>query len=639
MRRLLAFFVVALVGVSSAFATPQKPTLTATVAPTPARPGEFATVTISAKLIGGTHIYGLAADESLFTPTSVTVEGKGITAAGQPTESKTEPFYSTADKATVGVHGHEATFTQAIQVDASATPGTLPLKVSVRYQACDDSGCLPPTTEEIKLEPLTVEAGAVRAEFASPGSLGLATPSGSATGGESAPTGLLAFILTAFGAGLLALITPCVFPMIPVTFAYFTKVATAKGSESPAAVNRTILQLASLYCIGIIVSFVIFGFITAVTVGAAGATSFAANPMVNVGFGLIFIGFGLALLEVVELKLPSKVQQLTGAGRKTGGYLGVFLLGLTFVIASFTCAAPFVGTVMVLAAKGGDAWRAVLGMGVFATALALPFFLLALFPSLLKKLPKSGDWLTTIKGVMGFLELAAAVKFFSNADLVWDWNLFTVPFCLALYTVVFFGCGLWLIGKLYVGFNTPQDKPTVPRRIWSGLFIAAALYSLYGTSGRPLHPLTSGFLPPADHTGFGSHKGVNELDWERDLEKAKTIARESGKRLVIDFTGHTCTNCRDVETRVFPEVAVKTELEKLVRVRLYTDGGKYASQAEGKANADLALKLFDNLVNPLYAVIDADGNLIAKADYNLAKDPVKMAEWLKNAGGVTTARR
>ncbi len=642
MRRLLALFLLALAVASSAFATPQKPTLTATIAPSPARPGEFATITISAKLAGGTHIYGLAADESLFTPTSVTVEGKGITVSGKPTESKTEPFYSTADKATVGVHGHEATFTQVVQLDVSATPGSLPLKVSVRYQACDDSGCLPPTTQELKLEPLNIEAGAVRPEFSKapePAVTESAVASPKATSTEAAPTSLLAFILTAFGAGLLALITPCVFPMIPVTFAYFTKVATAKCSDSPAAVNRTILQLASLYCIGIIVSFVIFGFITAVTVGAAGATSFAANPIVNVGFGLIFIGFGLALLEVVELKLPGKVQQLTGAGRKTGGYLGVFLLGLTFVIASFTCAAPFVGTVMVLAAKGGDAWRAVLGMGVFATALALPFFILALFPSLLKKLPKSGDWLTTIKGVMGFLELAAAVKFFSNADLVWDWNLFTVPFCLALYTVVFFGCGLWLIGKLYVGFNTPQDKPTVARRIWSGLFIAAALYSLYGTSGRPLHPLTSGFLPPADHTGFGVRKGVNELEWERDLEKAKMIARESGKRLVIDFTGHTCTNCRDVETRVFPEVAVKTELEKLVRVRLYTDGGKYASQAEGKANADLALKLFDNLVNPLYAVIDADGKLIAKADYNLAKDPVKMAEWLKVAGGVTTARR
>ena len=629
-------FLLALASMGTAFATPQRPSFSVKVAPSPAHPGEFVMVTITAKIQKGTHLYSLVADANLFTPTSVTVEGKGLTAFGKPTESKTEPFFSKPDNATVGVHENEATFTQALQLAADAAPGSVALKVGIRYQACDDSGCLPPITEDLKLDPLVVEAGAVRPEFASPGSPGLATPSGSAKGGESATGGsLLAFILTAFGAGLLALITPCVFPMIPVTFAYFTKMATAKGDASPAAVNRTIFQLATLYCLGIIVSFVIFGFITAVTVGAAGATSFAANPVVNVGFGLVFIAFGLALLEVVDMTLPTKIQQLTGAGRRTGGYLGVFLLGLTFVIASFTCAAPFVGTVMVLAAKGGDAMRAVLGMGVFAAALALPFFLLALFPSLLKKLPRSGDWLTTIKGVMGFLELAAAVKFFSNADLVWDWGLLTVPLCLALYGIVFLGCGLWLIGKLTLGFNTPQGTPTKARRIWSGLFIAAALYCFYGISGRPLHPILSGFLPPADHTGATVHKAEGELVWERDLEMAKALARKTNKRLFIDFTGHTCTNCRDVETRVFHDELVRNDLECFVRVRLYTDrdGGKYATPEEGKRNADFALTLFDAIVNPLYAVIDADGKLIAKTDYNLAKDPIRMAEWLLKARG------
>jgi thiol:disulfide interchange protein len=613
----------------AAQATPQKPTLSVVVNPTVVHPGETITVSIKATIPKGTHIYAVHGVSDNFTATELMVTGAGLTRQGAVQEPKTHPFRDPSVNQEVGTHEGEVTFSQALTVPTSLAAGNIALKVSFRYQACDETGCLPPKTEELSVPTLQVEAGAIRPEFTlqalTPSPSSPKSPSSDAGGG-----GFAGFLATAFGAGLLALLTPCVFPMVPVTFAYFTKLATAKG-EDPATAQKTVVKLAVLYCLGIVVSFTLFGLITAVTVGAAGATSFAANPIVNVGFGLVFIGFGLALLEVFELRLPSTIQQLTGAGRKTGGMLGVFLLGLTFVIASFTCAAPFVGTVMVLAAKGGDPMRAVVGMALFATALALPFFLLALFPSLLKKLPKSGDWLTTIKGVMGFLELAAAVKFFSNADLVWNWNLLTVPLSLALYATIFLGCGLWLLGKLHLGFNTPQGAPTKARRIWSGFFIAAAVYCFYGTAGRPLHPLTSGFLPPADHTGFGVRKGENELEWERDLEKAKEVARASKKRLILDFTGHTCTNCRDVETRVFPNAAVKAELEKLVRVRLYTDGGKYATPEESKRNADLALKLFDNLVNPLYAVIDANGKLIAKADYNLAKDPTRMAQWLQQS--------
>ena len=541
MRRLLGTLLVSFIAVSAVFATPQKPSFLAKVAPSPAHPGEFVTVTVTAKIPKGTHLYSVAADESLFTPTSMTVEGTGITAVGKPTESKTEPFYSSVDKVTVGVHENEATFTQTLQLATDAAPENLPLKLKVRYQACDSEGCLAPTDTkpgELSVSPLIVEAGSIRPEFSKPS---FAKPEGVASPGEpgEAKTSLLTFILTAFGAGLLALITPCVFPMIPVTFSYFTKLATAKGNDSAAVVQKMIVKLATLYCLGIVVSFTAFGLIMAVTVGAAGATKFAANPWVNLGFATLFVVFGLALLEVFELKLPGKVMSLTGSGRKTGGYLGVFLLGLTFVIASFTCAAPFVGTVMVLAANGKEFFRPILGMALFATALALPFFLLAIFPSLLKKMPKSGDWLTTIKGAMGFLELAAAVKFLSNADLVWNWKLLSSPMCLLLYGLALLAGGVWLLGKLSIGFNTPQGNPTPARRIWSGVFIAVAIYFFYGVSGRPLHPLLAGFLPPPDY-GFGNGKKLEgELEWGSDLEKAKAEAKETGKKVLIDFTGHT----------------------------------------------------------------------------------------------------
>lgn len=640
MRRLLFSLLTFFALASLAFATPQMPVFSLRLTPSPAHPGEVVVVAVTASMPKGTHIYGLKVDANLFTATKITIEGKGLLPLGTVTEPAPKSYFSKADEVNVDIHDGDVTFYQALQVPKDASPGSIPLNVQVEFQACDEEGCLSPTkannpddknSPKFTVAPVVVEAGEVRAEYAK-------APEPPAPQAPSQPKpekgeegGLLTFVLTAFGAGLLALLTPCVFPMVPVTFAYFTKLATAKGEDSSTA-QKTVVRLAVLYCLGIIISFVLFGLIMAVTVGAAGATAFAANPIVNIGFGLVFIGFGLALLEVVEIRLPSKVQDLTGAGRKTGGALGVFLLGLTFVIASFTCAAPFVGTVMVLAASGKEWFRPILGMALFAFALALPFFLLALFPSLLKKLPKSGDWLTTLKGVMGFLELAAAVKFFSNADLVWEWELMTVPMCLALYGLSFLGCGLWLIGKLYLGFNTPQGTPTPARRIWSGIFIALAIYFIYGTSGRPLNPVLSGFLPPADY-GFATKSAAGELEWVSDLEKAKAEAKQTGKRLVLDFTGHTCTNCRYVESKVFPEPAVKTELEQLVRVRLYTDSGRYATPEEGKRNLELALKLTENLVNPLYAVIDADGNLIAKTDYNLAQNPAKMAAWLKAARG------
>jgi thiol:disulfide interchange protein len=541
MKRLSLFLLATLLVVASASATPQKPTFSATVAPQTARPGETISVAVKAKIAPGTHIYSVQkVKDDLVLRTELLVEGQGVTAVGEPLEPKPTMKRDETIGIDVGHHEGEPEFTQWLTVASETAPGTLPLKVSIKYQACDESGCLPPTTEEVKLAPLMVEVGPIRPEYAVTESVApKAAASVSKEGGSDGS--LWTFILTAFGAGLLALITPCVFPMIPVTFSYFTKLATAKGEDkdNPTAVQRTIVKLATLYCAGIVVSFTVFGLVMAVTVGAAGATRFAANPWVNLGFATLFVVFGLALLEVFELKLPGKVQNLTGAGRKTGGMLGVFLLGLTFVIASFTCAAPFVGTVMVLAANGKEFFRPILGMALFATALALPFFLLAIFPSLLKKMPKSGDWLTTIKGAMGFLELAAAVKFLSNADLVWNWKLLTSPMCLLLYGLALLAGGVWLLGKFSVGFNTPQGNPTPARRIWAGVFIATGLYFFYGVSGRPLHPMLAGFLPPPDY-GFSSGKKLEgELVWLSDLEKAKAEAKATGKKVLIDFTGHT----------------------------------------------------------------------------------------------------
>jgi thiol:disulfide interchange protein DsbD len=236
-----------------------------------------------------------------------------------------------------------------------------------------------------------------------------------------------------------------VFPLIPVTLAFFTKqVTTESGETKPGGV----VKLAALYCLGIVLAFTAIGAVLAATVGAAGANQLASNPYVNLGFGVLFIVFALSLLEVIEIKPPAFLQKLTNGtnpnAAKSATTWGVLGMGLTFVIAAFTCTAPFIGTVLVAAASaqtGGQWVRPILGMTTFALALALPFFVLALFPSLLAKLPKSGAWLSTVKGAMGWIELAAAVKFLSGADQVFGWQLLNVPRFLALWAMVFLAGG------------------------------------------------------------------------------------------------------------------------------------------------------------------------------------------------------
>jgi thiol:disulfide interchange protein len=605
--------------------SPKPVTFTAKVEPMPARVGEVVKVTVTATINEPYHIYSSVPPTSPGPqPTELTVEGAGLKPEGGVIEStpvvKLDKNFNPPNGLEIGQHAGTATFMQQVRVEKGS--GSIPLTVSVRYMACNATTCLPPKTVDIEVPPLTIEAGAARPEFTTvqeaPKAGATPNPSAAVSGGTGATAGaapgglvdatdpnaggLLPFILTAFGAGLLALITPCVFPMIPVTFAFFTKQATATG--------KSIVRLAGLYSLGIIVTFAAVGGILAKVMGAAGANQIAANPWVNLVFAILFIVFGLALLELFELRLPASIQNLSGKGRDIGGTVGVFFMGLTFVIAAFTCTAPFVGTVLVAASAattGSDWIRPLIGMVAFAAALALPFFLLALFPGLLAKLPKSGAWLSTVKGAMGFIELAAALKFLSNADLVWKWELLPRPVILGLWMAIFLAGGFWLLGRLNLGFSTPDPKVPFARGIWAGVFIGLAAYCLLGLTGRPLTPLLEALLPPASY-GIGAGEKKDSLTWHDTLASGIEQAKQENRPIFIDFTGYTCTNCRLMEDNVFPVPAVNEELQKFVRVRLYTDNLK-----DGEKLQEYQEKAFGDVSLPLYGILTPDGTPVAKS--------------------------
>lgn len=605
---------------------------TATITPAPVHPGETVTLTVTATIKEPYHIYSVVPPKAAGPqPTELTVEAKGLTTVGGATESAPKQEFDKNFNLPLGLHEKTATFTQLLKV-GSEMAGSIPLTVSVRYMACNATQCLPPTTIDVAVPPLSVEAGAARPEFVD--LKPVAAPVAAATQettddnilqhkGETGSLGT--FVLTAFGAGLLALITPCVFPMIPVTFAFFTKEVTKKGGS--------VVKLASVYCLGIILTFTGIGAVLAATVGAAGANRLAANPWVNLVFAILFVMFGLALLELVEIRPPAALQKLSGSRPQAGGTLGVLFMGLTFVIAAFTCTAPFIGTVLVAAStasSGADWIRPILGMTAFASALALPFFLLALFPGLLAKLPKSGAWLSTVKGTMGFLELAAALKFLSNSDLVWQWQVLTQPVMLALWTVLALAGAFWLLGILHLGFSTPEGTPTVARRVWAGVFVAGAVYFLIGMTGRPLNAWLVAFLPPAEYgyragdaTASSAVAVADELPFLDNLDAALAQAKAENKPIFIDFTGYTCTNCRWMEKNVFPVGPVKAEMENFVRVRLYTDGGK-----DGQKNQEYQEKTFGDVALPLYAVLRPDGKPVAKST-GITQEPEKFADFLR----------
>jgi thiol:disulfide interchange protein DsbD len=429
--------------------------------------------------------------------------------------------------------------------------------------------------------------------------------------------GFWSFVALAFLFGLGALATPCVFPAIPLTVSFFSK-------YSGESVGRG-ARLALVYALTMVAAFTFLGVMLSIVFGVTGVQRFAAHPVFNLVLAGVLIFFSLNLLGLFEIQAPqfllgaaNRLESNIGDAARGGGtrrglsdYVAVGVAAITSTTVFFTCTVAFVGLVLVAAASGEWFWPTV-GMLAFSSAFAFPFFLLAMFPQAAKRLQgKAGGWLTATRVTLGFLELAAATKFLSNADLVWAWGLVTRQAVLAVWVPLFFLCGLFLLGKLRLGHEStarPDGGSGVLQMLAAVAMFALALHLGVGLfQNRPFGGWLDGWLPPVQ-AATGVESGASpSLAWTHSLTLGRERARREGKLVFVNYTGYTCTNCRYMEGGVFPDPRVRPLLEQLVLVELYTDGGK----PEHDQNRDDQVARFGTAALPLYSVEDANGRVIA----------------------------
>lgn len=450
---------------------------------------------------------------------------------------------------------------------------------------------------------------------------------------------LWGFMVLAFLAGLAALLTPCVFPMIPMTVSFFTGRAQSRAAG---------IRQAFIYGLSIIGIYTIAGTAVAAIQGPEFANWLATHWLPNLFFFGIFIFFALAFLGLFEITLPSGLVNKVDAKAEKGGLGGIFFMAFTLVLVSFSCTGPIVGSILISSA-GGELVKPILGMFAFSLAFAIPFTLFAIFPEWMNRLPKSGGWLNSVKVVLGFLELALAFKFLSIADLVYHWGILDRDIFLIIWIVIFGALGLYLLGKIRLPHDSKLEYIGVPRLLLALFTFMFVLYMIPGLWGAPLKYL-SGYLPPMSTQQFkmgaissGEAGGTYILDEPVkyadileiphgikgyfDYEQALRAAKEADKPLLLDFTGHGCVNCRKMEENVWVDPEVLRRLkEDFVMVALYIDERLelpeeewYTSEYDGKVkktmgkqNADFQITRFQNNAQPYYVILDHDEQLVAK---------------------------
>lgn len=445
---------------------------------------------------------------------------------------------------------------------------------------------------------------------------------------------LWGFMILAFLAGLAALLTPCVFPMIPMTVSFFTGRATSRATG---------IRNASIYGFSIIAIYTIAGTAVAAIQGPEFANWLATHWAPNLFFFGVFIFFALAFLGMFEITLPSGLVNKVDEKAEKGGLVGVFFMAFTLVLVSFSCTGPIVGSILISSA-GGELVKPVLGMFAFSLAFAIPFTLFAIFPEWMSRLPKSGGWLNSVKVVLGFLELALAFKFLSIADQVYHWEILDRDIFLVIWIVIFAALGLYLLGKIRLPHDSPMDHIGVPRLLLALLTFMFVVYMIPGLWGAPLKYL-SGYLPPLTTQQFRIGEGYSNAGLERppvkygdfleipfgiqgyfDYQEALAVAKAQGKPLLIDFTGHGCVNCRKMEENVWSDPQVLARLKNdFIMVALYIDERLELPESEwytssfddkvkktlGKQNADFQITRFNNNAQPYYVILDHEEKLLA----------------------------
>ncbi|MEJ2005128.1 MAG: dipeptidase [Cyclobacteriaceae bacterium] len=463
--------------------------------------------------------------------------------------------------------------------------------------------------------------------------------------------GLLGFMIVAFLAGLTALLTPCVFPMIPMTVTFFTR----KGGVGKAII----------YGVSIILIYTLIGAAVAPIMGPETANHLSTEWLPNLIFFAVFIFFALAFFGLFELTLPSGFVNKMDKKADKGGLVGVFFMAFTLVLVSFSCTGPIVGSILV-ASAGGEVLKPVLGMFAFAAAFAIPFTLFAIFPGLLNNLPKSGGWLNSVKVVLGFIELALAFKFLSIADQAYHWGILDRDINIAIWIVIFTLMGFYLLGKIRLPHDSKLEQISVPRLIFAIITFTFVIYLIPGLWGAPLKAL-AGYLPPMythDFDLISMNRETDDQDYGGtceepmyddflhlphglegyfDYEQAMACARSLNKPLFIDFTGHGCTNCREMEAVVWSDPAVLQRLrEDYVIAALYVDDKTELPESDwytsgydekvkktiGKQNADLQIAKLNNNAQPFYVLVGPDEKVLVRP-LGYDKDVQNFVEFLE----------
>lgn len=511
---------------------------------------------------------------------------------------------------------------------ASDAPRQTPLKLAMRYGVCDDAVCLTPVKTLSTVIPVSasavqavtvpashtamkvieipervlVQAGIITAPATVAGAgaaeriAAVGPPaSGPPASGSPADQGLFRFAGLAFGMGLLAIFTPCVFPMIPITMSYFM---STQSGEKKASVMQ-----ASVFVVGVIALFTGLGAAVSVILGPFGMQTLGSNVWVNLLIAMVFFAFGASLLGAFEITMPSGAMTSLNRFTQGSGVFPTLMMGLVFALASFACTGPFVGALLASSVSGGGMAWPIFGMLMFSTGLALPFFFLALFPSYLGKLPKSGGWLGVTKITMGFLILAAGFKYLSNVDQMYQWNLLTRERFLAIWMVLFALAGAYLLGFLKLDEDAPE-KIGLGRLAAGSALLALALSLIPGMFGGRLGELDA-YVPSAQHSGLSlAAGGGGGSPWLKDdYAGALAKAKAENKNVLISFTGYSCTNCKWMKTNMFPRENIAGLLDQFVVVELYTDGIDDAAEV----NQKLQLERYKTAAIPFYAVVSPDG--------------------------------
>lgn len=624
---------------------------------------------IKVKMVPGSGSYISGALPNVGYQTVFTLDSPKNFKAGKLIESpKAKVEYDVDLEGDSHKHLKPVTFTYPITIPEKTKPGNIDVKIKVSFATCNtsDGRCVPDdfdftvafkviedtsktqttiaedTTEE---KSDVVESGSTSSDTTK---TGVASNSSSGTDGKALAVndakskekvdnpggsgnanrkdGILGFLWIAIVAGATSLLTPCVFPMIPITVSFFTKRAEKKTKGLVDSIA---------YGLGIMSTFTILGVILAAVLGPTGVGDFATNPWVNIFIAGIFFIFAFNLFGAFEIQIPTKILNKLNMASRKNGVFSVILMGLTFSLTSFTCTVPFVGTALI-SASDGEWFYPIIGMLAFSGTFAIPFFLLSLFPRSLSSLPKAGGWMNNLKVVMGFLEIAAALKFVSNVDLVWGWGILSRE----LFLSVWIGCcilsAIYLLGFFRMPLDTPLEKVGALRAVFVIVFMTCTFYFLSGLFGKPLGELDA-FLPPDNYrelmNGASTNMAVNSKEvvthkkveakdyvahdnWHSDYKAALAESKKTGKPIFIDFTGFTCTNCRWMEKNMFIKQSVRQRLDQFVKVQLYTD----RPQEPYVSNKKMQLDRFKDVALPLYVIVTPDDKTIATISYTRSEE-------------------